>query len=98
MNTTQDALSGTGYNVYSFAVMLRPPGLQIILYYYIWVKSFQIIIMLDLSVLCNVRNLHIQICCAFSLISFVTGNECLIDGVRYTSGQVIPDNDPCVSW
>ena len=27
MNTTQDALSGTVYNVYSFAVMLRPPGL-----------------------------------------------------------------------
>ena len=30
MNTTQDALSGTGYNVYSFALMFRPPGLQII--------------------------------------------------------------------
>ena len=28
MNTTQDALSGTGYNVYSFALMFRPPGLQ----------------------------------------------------------------------
>ena len=28
MNTTQDALSGTGYNVYSFALMFRPPGLH----------------------------------------------------------------------
>ena len=29
MNTTQDVLSGTGYNVYSFALMFGPPGLQI---------------------------------------------------------------------
>ena len=32
MTTTQDALSGTEYNVYSFALMFRPPGLQIIIY------------------------------------------------------------------
>ena len=32
INTTQDALSGTGYNVYSFVLMFRPPGLQIIIY------------------------------------------------------------------
>ena len=31
MNTTQDALSGTRYNAYSFALMFRPPGLQEIL-------------------------------------------------------------------
>ena len=28
MNTTQDALSGTGHNVYSFALMFRLPGLH----------------------------------------------------------------------
>ena len=32
MNTTQDALSGTGYNAYSIALMFRPPGLQRMLY------------------------------------------------------------------
>ena len=45
INTIQDALSGTGYNVYSFAVMLRLPWLQVIFYYYICVKSFHIFIM-----------------------------------------------------
>ena len=34
MNTTQDALSGTGYNVYSFALMFRPTGLQKYIYLY----------------------------------------------------------------
>ena len=28
MKTTQDALSGTGDNVYSFTLMFRPPGLH----------------------------------------------------------------------
>ena len=31
-NTTQDALGGTESNVYSFASMFRPPGLQSVLY------------------------------------------------------------------
>ena len=31
MNTTQDALSGTGYNVYSFALIFRLPGLQYVI-------------------------------------------------------------------
>ena len=34
MNTTQGALSGTGYNVTSFALMFRLSGLQIIIAHY----------------------------------------------------------------
>ena len=35
MNTTQNALRGTGYNVYSFAWMFRPSGVQLIIFPYV---------------------------------------------------------------
>ena len=40
MNTTQDALSGTGYNVYSFALMFRPPRLQTLLYHSVYIIMY----------------------------------------------------------
>ena len=42
MNTTQDALSGTGHNIYSFALMFRPPGLQEMIFHKKCNESFLI--------------------------------------------------------
>ena len=50
MNTIQDALSGMSYNVYSFALMFRLPGLQLLMPMYISPSSLVVLILYQLSI------------------------------------------------
>ena len=46
---------------------------------------------------------NINICynsfdCTSLLFPLPTESQCLIDGVLYTEGQNIPNDDPCTTW